>query len=135
MGAIIQFATVIAFTVWALYLWVHAKDFGSQPPCNNNNQVKYVLMFVTVKATASWLRGLWIATLVSSALGLMVIFGVNAFTLYAMRNDEEEEKTEESEKEWYFSISLSQILCVIRFLPHEVLTDYWIESRYTLLSC
>ena len=80
-------------------------------------------MFVTVRATASWLRGLWIATLVASALGLMIIFGVNIFTLYVMRTDEEE-KTEESEKEWYFSISFSQILCVIRFLPHEVLTDY-----------
>ena len=129
MGVIIQLASVIAFTVWALYLWIRAKDFGSQPLCND--RVKYVIMFVTVRATASWLRGLWIAILVASALGLMTIFGVNGFALYAMRTNEEE-KTEESEKGWYFYISFPQILCVIRLLPHEMLTHYWIAPRYTL---
>jgi len=113
MGIIIQFVSVIAFTVWALYLWVHAKDFGypSLPPCND--QVIYVLMFVNVRATASWLRGLWIATLVLSALGLMIIFGYNAFALYVKRNDVDMKKTEESEKGWYFYISIFQILIAI----------------------
>jgi len=110
MGLIIQFASVIAFLVWAVYLWAHANDFGCVPECNG--QVKYVLMFVNVRATAPWLRGLWIAVLVASALVLLVIFGYNALTLYATRNDKVV-KTEESEKEWYFSISFRQILSAI----------------------
>jgi hypothetical protein len=108
MGVIIQFASVLAFTVWALYLWVHAKNFGPQNQCNN--EVKYVLMFKTVNATASWLRVLWITTLIASALGLMITFGYNGFILYVMRN---EENTEESEKGWYFSMSFAQILVAI----------------------
>lgn len=114
MGIFIQFASVMAFTGWALYLWIHAKDFGSQPQCND--QVKYVLMFVNVRATAPWLRGIWITTLVASALWLMAIFGINGYSLYTMRTDEEEERTEGSGG-WYFFMSFSQILCVIRFSP------------------
>ncbi|KAI9465488.1 hypothetical protein BJY52DRAFT_1220719 [Lactarius psammicola] len=103
MGVFMQFASVIAFTGWALYMWVHVKDFGTQPQFNDQ---------VNVRATADWLRGIWIATLVASALGLMIKFGVNAFTLFALRHDEDEE-TEKSEKVWYFSVSLPQLLSAI----------------------
>jgi len=127
-----QFASVIASTGWALYMWAHVKDFGTQNSCND--QVKYVVMFVSVRATALWLRGLWITALILSALGLMIQFGYNAFTLFALQRDEDEE-TEKPEKAWYFDISYTQILCVVRFLLREVLTGYCIDPRYTLLSC
>ena len=73
-------------------------------------------MFVNVRATAPWLRGIWITALVASALWLMIIFGINGYSLYTMRTDEEEERTEGSGG-WYFFMSFSQILCVIRFSP------------------
>ena len=96
-------------------------------------------MFATVNATAPWLRGLWITTIVASAVGLMIIFGYNGYALYAMRNHKEEhkeeEKTEETVKLWYFSIPYTQILCAIRFLRYVVLTVCWTESRYTLPPC
>jgi len=68
-------------------------------------------MFVNVRATASWLRGLWIATLVASALGLMIRFGINAYTLFVLRQDEIEE-TKQAEQGWYIYMSIPQLLCV-----------------------
>ncbi|KAF8270785.1 hypothetical protein EI94DRAFT_1721914 [Lactarius quietus] len=111
MGVVIQFILVVAFTAWALYLWVHIDNFGSQP--NLNDEVKYVLMFVNIKATAAWLRGIWITTLVASALVLIIKFGLNGLALYTMRHDEEGEETGESERGWYFFISLPQFVIAI----------------------
>ncbi|KAI9443222.1 hypothetical protein H4582DRAFT_2054282 [Lactarius indigo] len=112
MGVVIQFASVIAFTVWALYMWIRVKDFGAQHQCNN--EVKYVLFFANVRATQPWLRGFWITIIVASALGLIVKFGYNAFTLLALRHDSgEPEGTERLEKEWYFFISIPHVLSAI----------------------
>ena len=113
IGVVIQFALTIAFTTWAVYLWARVENFG--PQYYLNSEVKYVLMFVNIKATSPWLRGVWISTLIISALVLAITFGINALALFAMRHDGEDE--EESEKEWYFFISIPQIMCVIRFLP------------------
>ncbi|KAH8998576.1 hypothetical protein EDB92DRAFT_1835966 [Lactarius akahatsu] len=110
MGVFMQFASVIAFTGWALYMWIHVNSFGEEKSCND--QVKYVLMFVSVRATKPWLRDIWIATLVLSAVGLMIKFGYNAFTLFVLRHDEGEE-TEQPEKGWYFYISIPRILSAI----------------------
>jgi glucan phosphoethanolaminetransferase (alkaline phosphatase superfamily) len=113
MGVLLQYTSVVSFTAWGLYLWVHVKDFGSQPECNH--QIKYVLFFVTVRATAPWLRGLWIAALVFSAVVLMVFFGLMAWTLFSMKRMERAElkgtmlarrstlTAEASEKAWYRS--------------------------------
>lgn len=113
IGVVVQFALTIAFTTWAVYLWAHVEHFGSQSYLNT--EMKYVLIFVNIKATSPWLRAVWITTLIISAIGLAITFGFNALVLFAMRHDGEDE--EESEKEWYFSISIPQIVCVIRFLP------------------
>ncbi|KAH9065412.1 hypothetical protein EDB87DRAFT_1679886 [Lactarius vividus] len=110
MGVFLQFASIIAFTGWGLYMWIRVKSFGEQKLCND--QVKYVLMFVNVRATQPWLRDIWIATLVLSAVGLMIKFGYNAFTLFVLRHDEGEE-TEQPEKGWYFFISIPRILSAI----------------------
>ena len=138
MGTFVQFASVVAFTAWGLYFWVHVKDYGSQPECND--KIKYVILFFTVRATAPWLRGVWIAVLVLSAVGLMVRFGLQATILFAMQGAEEEERAEEMNtvtrrstrtgtqsqaetevsaptvvKPWYWDISISLLLCVVCF--------------------
>jgi hypothetical protein len=87
LGVLIQYVSVAAFAAWSLYLWVHVKDYGSQPECND--QIKYVIFFVTVRATAPWLRKLWIAALALSAVGLMVWFGTKAVKL-CVGNDVDE---------------------------------------------
>ena len=145
MGVLLQFSLVIAFTAWAVYMWAHVEHFGPQSYLNND--VKYIV-FHDVRATKPWLRCLWIFILVASALVLMIQFGLTGWALYHMRHEEgeqkteeeeqeteeEEQETEELEKEWYCFISYGQIMCVILFLPHDVLTDYCIEPQYTLLS-
>jgi len=135
MGVFLQFASVIAFTGWGLFLWVHVNDYGSNSQCND--QIKYVIMFVTVRATVPWLRGLWIATLVLSAVGLMINFGIQATILFAMRRAAEEERAEETDsitgrstrtgaqsqeemqptigKPWYLKISIPLLSCVVFF--------------------
>ena len=141
MGVLIQFVSVIAFTAWGLYMWVHVNDIGSDPKCNVNDKIKYVIFFVTIRATEPWLRGLWIAALVLSAVGLMLSFGAKAVVLYTMRRMEQEERaeemtsnarrvtptespetrpeaeTEESEKQWYFHVSIPLLLCVAPPFP------------------
>jgi len=97
MGVFIQFALVAAYTGWGLYFWIHVKDFGTQPGCNLNDQVKYVIMFKDVPATAPWLRGLWITATVVSAVGLMVGFAFTALQLFTMRSEEEEEEEDRAE--------------------------------------
>ena len=126
LGVLIQYVSVVTFAAWSLYLWVNVKDYGSQPECND--QIKYVIFFVTVRATAPWLRKLWISALALSAAGLMVWFGTQAVKLF-VRNDVEEAvemepmsgkrtptemsetppqgETEQSKKPWYFHMSRS----------------------------
>lgn len=135
MGMFVQFASVVAFTAWGLYFWVHVKHYGSQPECND--KIKYVVLFFTVRATAPWLRGVWIAVLVLSAVGLMIRFGWQATILFAMQGAEEEERADENTvtrrstrtgtqsqaetevsaptvvKPWYWDISISLLLSAI----------------------
>jgi len=68
-----QFTTVV-FTVWLLYVWIKDVDFGSQRSCNN--LVKYVLFFASVRATATWLRVLFITNLVITACALLFSLSV-----------------------------------------------------------
>ncbi|KAI0004512.1 hypothetical protein BJV74DRAFT_881105 [Russula compacta] len=139
MGVFVQFASVITFTGWALYVWVHVKDYGN--PCECNDQIKYVVLFFTVRATAPWLRVLSIVAIVVSAVGLMLSFGAKAILLFTVKRTKEEEeaeetnlpaqrsiqtktpgtslqaeteaKTEASEKQWYFQISIPLLLSAI----------------------
>ncbi|KAI9512420.1 hypothetical protein F5148DRAFT_1163185 [Russula earlei] len=92
IGIFIQFASVIAFTTWGLYLWFNVKHYGQHPECND--QIKYVIMFKTVRATVPWLRGVWIALIIASAVGLIIEFGHSAVHLFVMKSEEERERTE-----------------------------------------
>jgi len=139
MGVLVQFVSVITFTVWGLYVWADVKSFGNNSECND--KIKYVIFFFTVRATAPWLRGIWIAGLVLSAVGLMLSFGWKAMELFAMRSMAEEQQAEETnritsrevavtpgtrphrdagtvtaEKVWYFDISFTLLLCVASLL-------------------
>jgi len=67
-----QTLTTVVFTVWLLYVWIKGSNFGSQPSCNN--LVKYVLFFADVRATATWLRVLFIMNLVMTACTLLFRF-------------------------------------------------------------
>ncbi|KAI0250810.1 hypothetical protein BJV78DRAFT_537311 [Lactifluus subvellereus] len=126
IGVLAQLVAVIGFTGWALYLWVHVKDYGSQVGCND--KVKYVLMFVSVRATKPWVRDSWIAILVASAVGLLIRFGISAvyrFTLQEVeKTDKREEEGErggkgeegegkESKGGWYFDMDILSLLWAI----------------------
>ena len=130
MGVLVQFVSVIAFTAWGLYVWIDAKKFGNNSQCNH--QTKYVIFFFTVSATATWLRVIWIVGLVLSAVVLMLSFGWKAMQLFDMKRETEEQQAEETstiacrevagtqphaemetaEREWYFDISFTLLLCV-----------------------
>ena len=69
-----QTLTTVVFTVWLLYVWIKGSNFGSQEPACNN-LVKYVLFFVNVRATVTWLRVLFIMNLVMTACTLLFRFG------------------------------------------------------------
>jgi len=89
-----QFPLLGGFMGWGLYFWIYVKDFGTQPECNLNDQVKYVIMFITIRATAPWLRGLWICSIVGGVVLLMVGFAHTVVQLFITRSEEEEEGEE-----------------------------------------
>jgi hypothetical protein len=64
----------VVFTGWLLYVWIKGSDFGSQQACNH--LVKYVLLFIDIRATVTWLRALFIMYLVITAFALLFKFGV-----------------------------------------------------------
>lgn len=64
----------MVFTVWLLYVWIKGGNFGSQKACNH--LVKYVLLFIHIRATVTWLRVLFIVYLVITACVLLFNFGV-----------------------------------------------------------
>jgi hypothetical protein len=49
----IQMFTTVVFTVWLLYVWFKASNFGSQKVCNH--LVKYAVFVIASRATAPWL--------------------------------------------------------------------------------
>ncbi|KAI0284010.1 hypothetical protein BGY98DRAFT_949975 [Russula aff. rugulosa BPL654] len=141
IGVLVQFVSVITFTAWGLYVWFNAniKHFGNENARSIcNDRIKYVVFFVNIRATAPWLRGIWITALVLSAVGLMLTFGWKAMELFEtklMAEEQEAEeadaiarrevivtpgtvshvetKTEEPEKEWYFDISFTLLFSAI----------------------
>ena len=162
MGVLVQFVSVITFTAWGLYVWATVEHFGNENVRICNDRVKYVVFFVNIRATAPWLRGIWITALVLSAVGLMLTFGWKAMELFEtklMAEEQEAEeadaiarrevivtpgtvshvetKTEEPEKEWYFDISFTLLLCVAPLLSltigtHESLLSSAIYSMIML---
>jgi hypothetical protein len=112
------FSTVI-FTVWLLYVWVKDSDFGSQPECNH--LVKYVLFFVEVKATVTWLRVFFIIYLVLTSSVLLFTFAVNFYyylspgthnlnklrSVVSLGQPEQENPPERTMRTYYVPVSFS----------------------------
>jgi len=138
MGVLVQFVSVITFTAWGLYVWANVKTFGNENVRICNDRLKYVIFFVNIRATAPWLRGIWITALVLSAVGLMLTFGWKAMELFETKLMAEEQEAEqadaiarrevivtpgtmshvetkrkEPEKEWYFDISFTLLFSAI----------------------
>ncbi|KAI0052279.1 hypothetical protein FA95DRAFT_1601945 [Auriscalpium vulgare] len=94
--AIFQIATLVSLLGWGLYLWVHADTYGSQPACND--QVKYVLFFVSVRGTAPWLGIFWdvllVISTVSPFLGAIIGTGVSMWLRRALRRQEGDDEGE-----------------------------------------
>jgi hypothetical protein len=135
IGVLSQIIGQVAFTGWALYLWIDARDYGSQHECNNG--VKYVVMFFTIRATTRWLRGLWIAVVILSAVGLFIRLGTVAY--YTLMREEAqaeqraqevqeeeggveeeaeaEDENKESNRRWYIRLRYLNLLYVISLSP------------------
>ncbi|KAF8478156.1 hypothetical protein DFH94DRAFT_82722 [Russula ochroleuca] len=132
MFVLVQFLSIISFVAWGLYLWVNVKDFGSQPECND--RIEYVIFFFfTVRATAPWLRRLWIAFFaIFGAQVLAGLVGTAAIFLFVKREKKREEewsegmdsdagwvRTETREtrplavNEWYFHLDTSRLFHAI----------------------
>jgi len=67
---LLTYGALLLFTGYAFYVWAKAPSFGSSPECNN--EIKYVFFFHSVRATAGWLRKLWMAML-GITLGVFII--------------------------------------------------------------
>jgi hypothetical protein len=116
MGVCLQFTSLIAYTGWALYVWVHVKTYGSHPECNDH--IKYVILFaIPVRATVPWLHRLWMAVLIISSVLLMIGFVLQAFVFFVTwrnSNGEEEWAGVETEVDTgTIEISTGPLLCVV----------------------
>jgi uncharacterized protein YneF (UPF0154 family) len=126
MALLVHLVSLISLIAWGFYLWVNVKHYGSQPECNH--EIKYVVFFCTVRATANWLRHVWIAVLAipCAFIGIM-LFGMTATTLFFLKRLKKERRARESnstvrratpqtrphvENHWYFHLDTRRILCV-----------------------
>lgn len=106
------------FLGWSAYVWAHAKTFGSSPECNA--EVKYVYVFLSVRATATWLRMTWVCglamTAVSILFGIIPVVMVGARTAGLIEDDIDIEK---------YSVYISSIISVglVTYVPLLLLPD------------
>ena len=128
IGLFVQLLSLISLITWGFYLWVNVKHFGSQPECNH--EIKYVVFFFTVKATANWLRRLWYAVLVIPCiLAAIALSGMMAMILFFLKRVKKEKRAEKRAEEsnsttrpteirqyvrshWYFRLDTPGIMCV-----------------------
>ena len=91
---------VLIFPVWSLYVWIKDSRFGPQPECNH--LVKYVIVFVSVRATINWLRILTI-TLLSLCIFVCLLSSPAVFLLLKAltktKQDEDKNSGEETDAE------------------------------------
>ncbi|KAF8314259.1 hypothetical protein DL93DRAFT_2097361 [Clavulina sp. PMI_390] len=69
-------ATGMLMSSWAMYVWIKAPSFGASlfpsgdPRCNDT--VKYVILFVNIRATVPWARWLSVAGASTSTIGFII---------------------------------------------------------------
>ena len=127
IGFLLQLLSFISLIAWGFYLWVDVKHFGSQPECND--QIKYVVLFCTVRATANWLRHVWIAIFaIPCALVAVMLFGMTATIIFILKRLKKQRRAGGSnstvqrttpqtqpyvvENHWYLRLDTRRILCV-----------------------
>ena len=140
MAVLLQFVLIVSFIAWGSYLWANVKDFGSQPECND--RIKYVILFFAVRATAPWLRLLWIAIFVILSAQILVnLFGSVAIYFFVkrevkrgveewsqevdsnahwVRTTETRDARQHTVDNWYFHLDTSRLLWVA---PLSLLTS------------
>ncbi|KAF8330677.1 hypothetical protein F5887DRAFT_1178591 [Amanita rubescens] len=69
----LTYGCIMLFTGYAFYIWAKAPTFGRFSECND--EIKYIFFFHPVRATAIWLRKLWMAIL-GISLAFLVVFPV-----------------------------------------------------------
>ncbi|KAF8470320.1 hypothetical protein DFH94DRAFT_216614 [Russula ochroleuca] len=79
---LLQTFTSMVCSGWYLYVWIKDSNFGSQPSCNH--LVKYVLFFVDVRVTTTWLRVMFIVSSISSVFFFACVWQI----LYRMQQFE-----------------------------------------------
>jgi hypothetical protein len=120
LAAIIQIMIAVAFLAWALIIWVNVDTFGSSPECNAN--VKYVVVFFSVRATASWLRKLWIILLGISAGGMVMVIIIAIFltSSWWARWKSENEEVFNLLRAWYKYVLWLQYSVLMRYAPFSL---------------
>lgn len=68
----ITVCVALMFQSWALYIWATAPTFGPQESVHCSDQIKYIFVFVSVRATALWLRVLWMVVLGMEGIGILL---------------------------------------------------------------
>ena len=87
---------MIIFPAWSLYVWIKDSRFGPQPECND--LVKYVIVFINVRATVNWLRILTITMLSLCIFSYLLNSPLILRSLKALmktRSDEDEDEAQE----------------------------------------
>jgi hypothetical protein len=93
IGIISKIIVVIAFLGWGLWSWFHVKDFGPQNECND--KVKYVIMFVSIRATTRGLRKFYIFFHIYLSVGILGALGLQQVNMSRLvQPDVEESKGE-----------------------------------------
>ena len=111
---------LLIFPVWSLYVWIKDSRFGPQPECNH--LVKYVIVFVSVRATINWLRILTITMLSLSIFTcLLGSPAVSSLLKTVMKTKPDEDKAQDEGTDVEFG-SLSMFTSVSSF--------WWARSRF-----
>ena len=100
--AVQVFQVLVVFTPWSLYVWIKDTQFGSQPECNN--LIKYVVLFINVRATVRWLRILSIVSLASGTFSSLVGLGMMLVARKGSTTEEPSDGSSESDHSfsWFF---------------------------------
>jgi hypothetical protein len=93
ISIISQIVVIITFLGWGLYLWFHVKDFGPQKECND--KVKYVIMFVSIRATNRGLRDFYIFLHIYLSVGLLELLVLRLINMCRLFRPDVEETKEE----------------------------------------
>ncbi|KAH9980264.1 hypothetical protein BGW80DRAFT_489723 [Lactifluus volemus] len=131
ISIISQIVVIITFLGWGLYLWFHVKDFGPQKECND--KVKYVIMFVSIRATNRGLRDFYIFLHIYLSVGLLELLVLRLINMRRLfrpdveetkeevtRNDEGSARREEGPKALRWALQIRGIAALLITIPFSL---------------